>query len=189
MKMRFPHLESHDELLQWKEKYDREEIAYTGGEEERLGARFRSKRFATKEDLVQIIKWKFQGRLAGRQVRILNLFTRQNEASVKRLTRLAFAAEDDAVKLTFLLQMQGIGTALSSVVLAFYDPQNYGILDSHAWRGLFGSQEPRGLSQSQRHAIHYFMCLRQISDLVKLPCRDIEKAIFKWHLDESKKMI
>jgi len=34
----------------------------------------------------------------------------------------------------------GVGAATISVVLAFYDPKNYGVFDRHVWREVFGRE-------------------------------------------------
>src|SRR3989338_9515192 len=62
-----------EEIIFWKEKYDNEEDSYNKGEEWDLRASFNKNGFMSKEDLVRIMKWKFQGRLKGRQKIMLNL--------------------------------------------------------------------------------------------------------------------
>jgi hypothetical protein len=90
---------------------------------------------------------------------------------------LAFTYEDDEIRLKLLRTINGVGTSLSSVILAFYDPQRYGVLDIHAWRGLFGRNEKLDFAQ-RKHALRFFARLREISAETGLPCRDIEKAYF-----------
>jgi len=176
------------EIVFWRDKYDKEEDLYNKGEEERLRKKFRKNRFITKTDLKTIIKWKFQGRLLGRQKRILNLLTSVEEKFIKEVSKLAFQSSEDETRLKLLSSIKGVGNALSSVILTFYDQQNYGVLDIHAWRGLFG-KEPPDIFSNTKHAIKFFTKLREISQKTGLPCRDIEKAIFKKDLDKSKTCI
>ena len=70
-----------EEILKWNERYDKEEDLYNKGTEEEIGNNLRKTGFLTKEDLIKIIQWKFQGRLLGRQKRVLNLL--QNLAEEK----------------------------------------------------------------------------------------------------------
>ena len=81
--------------------------------------------------------------------------------------------------------IKGVGPATSSVILSFYNPWKYGILDIHAWRELFGEKEPKTLFSNNKYAIKFFKKLREISKQTGLSCRDIEKAYFK-NKDEIK---
>lgn len=173
-----------NDLLFWRDKYDKEEELYIGDTEEKLRKKFRKNRFITKSDLQTIIKWKFQGRLLGRQKRFLNLLESVDEKFVKEVSSLALQNKDDQIRLKLLSSIKMVGNALSSVILTFYDPKNYGIFDIHAWRGLFG-KEPPDLFSNPKNALKFFNKLREISRKTGLPCRDIEKAIFKKDLDKT----
>lgn len=173
-----------DELLFWKNKYDKEEDLYNKGDEEELRKKFQENNFITKQDLIRIVKWKFQGRLLGRQKIIIKLLESVEESSIEEISRSAFKSKDDKIQLNLLSSIKGVGNALSSVILTFYDPQNYGILDIHAWRGLFG-KEPTDIFSNEKQAIKFFTKLREISLKTGLSCRNIEKAIFKKDYDNS----
>ena len=69
-----------EELIYWKNKYDKEEDLDNKRDEEELRKKFQENRFITKKDLVRIVKWKFHGRLKGRQNRILNLLKNTEES-------------------------------------------------------------------------------------------------------------
>jgi hypothetical protein len=120
-----------EELIYWKNKYDKEEDLDNKRDEEELRKKFQENRFITKKDLVRIVKWKFQGRLKGRQNRILNLLKNTEESFIKDVSKLALEYEDDEIRLKLFSTISGVGNAISSVILAFYDPQNYGVLDIH----------------------------------------------------------
>jgi hypothetical protein len=174
-----------EELIYWKNKYDKEEDLDNKRDEEELRKKFQENRFITKKDLVRIVKWKFQGRLKGRQNRILNLLKNTEESFIKDVSKLALENEDDEIRLKLFSTISGVGNAISSVILAFYDPQNYGVLDIHAWRRLFG-KEPVDIFSNSKRAIKFFKKLREISFETNLSCRDIEKAIYKRGLNELK---
>jgi len=173
-----------EEILYWKGKYETEEDLYTKGDEEELKEKFRKNKYLDKEDLIRIVKWKFQGRLTGRQQRLLRLIGPLESSFIQDISSLAFKTKDDEIRLKLLMIVKGVGVALASVILAFYDPQQYGVLDIHAWRGLFG-EEPKDLFTNMKHALFFFDKLRDISARVNLPCRDIEKAIFKRDIDKG----
>jgi len=173
------------EIIFWRDKYNKEEDLYNKGLEEKLRDKFQKNNQITKSDLVRIIKWKFQGRLLGRQKRILNLSNTVKNSFIKEVSKSVFKTKDDKDRLKILSSIRGVGNALSSVILTFYDPQNYGVLDIHAWRALFG-KEPKDLFSNHKKAIKFFNVLRKISLNTGLSCRDIEKALFKKDLEKQR---
>ena len=173
------------EIVFWSNRYNKEEDPHNKGLEEELRNKFQKNKLVSKSDLIKIIKWKFQGRLRGRQKIILNLLTPVKDSFIKEKSSSALKIKDDEKRLNLLSSIRGVGNALSSVILAFYDPNNYGILDIHAWRALF-SEEPKDLFSNRKNAIKFFNKLRKISFIVGLSCRDIEKALFKKDLEKSK---
>ncbi|MDP1696137.1 MAG: hypothetical protein Q8L29_04445 [archaeon] len=174
-----------DEIVFWKNKYDKEEDLYNRGDENELRKSFNEKGFMSKADLSRIIKWKFQGRLLGRQKVMLNHIKDCNSEFIEKLSKEAFQSKDDEIRITLLSNIPAVKNSLSSVILTFYDPSDYGILDIHSWRELFG-EEPKDIFSNKKRAIDFFKKLREISKNTGLSCRDIEKALFKKNLDENK---
>ena len=116
----------------------------------------------TKEDLIKIHKWKFQGTLVGRQKRMLNLIKDFPSQTIEELSKEAFNLNDENEKLKLLSKIPSVGNSLSSVILTFYDPQNYGILDIHSWRELFG-EEPKDIFSNKQRLLDFLRKLREIS--------------------------
>jgi len=175
-----------EELLFWSNRYDREARAYDSSIEKELGRKFRENGFVTKSDLKKIIRWKFQGRLSFRQSRFLRMLEDADETSIIETSRAALSSRNDETRLRLLSTIRCVGNALSSVILTFYDPQNYGVLDIHAWRSLFNEKEPSNLSTDVKSACLYFARLRDISSRTSLSCRDVEKALFTKDLYHNK---
>jgi len=175
------------DILYWRNKYNKDEDLYNKGDEEELGVRFQKNRCMTKADLERIVKWKFQGRLRGRQKRILNLLQNAKNDFIVDISKLAFKTDEEKERIRLLTSIRGVGNALASVILTFFDPQKYSILDIHAWREVFKEKEPSNVFSSSKQAIKFFDKLREISKTTGFSCRDIEKAMFKKHLDESKR--
>ncbi|MDD2287439.1 MAG: hypothetical protein PHY55_01255 [Bacteroidales bacterium] len=167
-----------DLLIHWLNRYNDEEDFYNKGDEERLGEKFRQNSFIEKRDLVEVLKWKFQGRLKGRQIRLERLVDEMDEDYIKDVSALAFKSKDDQLKLKLLSTIDGIGLSVATVILSFYDPQNYGIIDIHSWRGLFNEKEPNDIFTNTKKVILFFDSLRYLSKEYNLSCRDIEKAYF-----------
>ncbi len=60
----------------------------------------------------------------------------------------------------------------------------YGILDIHVWRELYG-KEPKSLFQSNQNYLILLSTLRKAAQEYKLQVRTLKKALFKKNLDES----
>jgi hypothetical protein len=175
-----------EELIFWKEKYDKENNSLNQTEEEQLRKSFQEKGFMSKEDFIRILKWKFQGRLVGRQKRMLNLIKDYDSRQIEQLSKKAFNSNQDEIRIDLLSQIPSIKNSLSSVILTFYNPQGYGILDIHSWRELFG-KEPKDIFSNKKKVIIFFNKLREIAKETNLSCREIEKALFKKNIDKDKK--
>lgn len=178
-----------EEILFWRDKYDKEEDLYNKGDESSLRRKFQKNCYMGKGDLERIVKWKFQGRLKGRQKRTLNLLQNVKDDFIIDISKLAFRVDSDEERIKLLSSIRGVGNALSSVILTFFDPQNYGILDIHSWRELFKEKEPVDVFSNPKQAAKFFRKLRSVSAGLGLSCRDVEKAMFKKNLDESKEKV
>jgi len=168
----------------WAKRYDRESPWWIEREKE-IGNHLRAARELSKADLIEVIEWKFKD-LKGRQTRVTRYAKRTDDLVLKKVTRLVFDLMDkkyDEYKLNLLCIFDGIGVAIASVILTFYDPQNYGVFDIHVWRELFG-KEPKNLFTT-KNCLCLFSGLRTISKKHRLPARIIEKALFKKNYDKG----
>ena len=171
---------NRNEIIYWRDKYDRDEDQYDTGLEEKLRKKFSTSECATKHDIEEIIGWKFQGRLKGRRNLNLARITDLDEWVIESITKLAFQVDGDRLKLKLLTAMDGVGLSVASVILAFHDPERYGVLDFHAWHGLFATDKK---IFTEGDCLRFLEKLREKAAFVDLPCRDIEKAYFKRDLD------
>lgn len=62
---------------------------------------------------------------------------------IQRVTEAALLIDDPVTQLKILKSIPGIGLATGTVVLAFYDPQHYGIRDRYIHDEFFG--KPRSI--------------------------------------------
>ena len=178
-----------EEILKWNDRYNREEELYNKVEDE-IGKTLREQGFLTKENLVKIIKWKFQGRLLGRQKRILNFIQDISEEEIERVSKEAFSIEGDILKLEKLRTFKGVGVALASVILSFYNPQKYYIYDIHVYDEIFKTNaqtRPNNMFSNTKYFFDILEKIREMSEKYNLPVRLIEKALFKKNLEENKK--
>ena len=173
-----------EELLEWKRKYDSEEDQHNKGDEERIGEKLRKNKFMTKKDFIEILKWKFQGRLLGRQKIMLNVLGDFPTEKIEKISKEAFSSNNNYERLELLSEIPAVQNSLASVILTFYDPENYGILDIHTWRELFGP-EPQDIFTNRKKAVGFFKKIQDLAKSNEMTCRDIEKALFKKNLDDK----
>jgi thermostable 8-oxoguanine DNA glycosylase len=125
--------------------------------------------------------------LEGRKNRELKLVAKIDEQVLKKVSNLVFNlnTSQDIYKIKILSALYGIGPAVASTILTFFDPKNYGVFDVHVWREVFGKE-----SKNPFTAENYVKLLSKLREIAKregLEVRTIEKALFKKNYDEGKK--
>jgi len=172
-----------DDILRWAKKYDTEYIWWFQKERE-IGDRLRANKVLTKADLVEVVEWKFKD-LEARKKRILGLVRMNEDADVRRTSSHIFGlgSKDDSYKVDSLCILHGVGPAVASTILTFYNPKEYGVFDIHIWRELFG-KEPENLFTTENY-IRLLFKLRDIANRYELDVRTVEKAFFKKNYDRA----
>ena len=165
----------------WSRKYDKDQ-GWLAQRERELGARFRKQKVMTQADLVQVVEWKFND---DEKLRVLELAARNDEALLARVSSQVFnlPVVDDAFRMNCLMMLQGVSPVLASVVLAFFDPRQYGVFDVYAWRALLRNEPPNLFSTVNYLKLH--STLRKTAAKHNLEVRTVEKALVKKKLDES----
>lgn len=125
--------------------------------------------------------------MEGRKNRELKLVAKIDEQVLKKVSNLVFNlnTSQDIYKIKILSALYGIGPAVASTILTFFDPKNYGVFDVHVWREVFGKE-----SKNPFTAENYVKLLSKLREIAKregLEVRTIEKALFKKNYDEGKK--
>ena len=172
-----------EELLQWNKKYDRDHPWWTE-KEKQLGDKFRRTKELTKDDLIQVVEWKFKD-LKGRKERVLRFIAKNTDSLVRRISSDVFSTtlKDDSNRIDRLQMLDGVGPALASTILAFYDPKKYAVFDIHVWREMYG-KEPENLFTTENY-LKLLADLRRIANKCNLDVRTVEKALFKKNIDEA----
>ncbi|MDQ1281048.1 MAG: hypothetical protein QG670_2312 [Thermoproteota archaeon] len=85
---------------------------------------------------MKIVERKFGG-LKGRKRLFLNIINPLDESDIKRISRDALNSVDERVRIESLRKLKGVKNTLSSVILTFLDPENYGGFDIHSYDELF----------------------------------------------------
>jgi hypothetical protein len=172
------------DFLMWSKKYDKDNSRLAQKEQE-LGAKFRRNKQLTKEDLLQVIEWKFQGSEQKKQ-RILEAASKNLDESVRQISSQVFnvPTEEDTFRINSLIMINGVSPVIASVILAFFDPKRYGLFDAKVWRALLGN-EPPNLYSTQNY-LKFLIALRKTAAKQNLDARTIEKACYQKSVDEAK---
>ncbi|NLE06719.1 MAG: hypothetical protein GX638_18205 [Crenarchaeota archaeon] len=173
------------DILRWSRKYDKDQGWWVQKEFE-LGAKFRRLRFFSCEDLAQVVEWKYKDASEEKKKRLLDVIIQNDEAAVNRISGQVFNVQgnEDGYRMNCLTMLNGVSPVIASVVLAFFDPKQYGVFDVHVWRALLGN-EPANLFTIQNY-LKLLTAIRKTASKHNLDARTIEKAFYKKHLDEKK---
>ena len=172
------------DFLLWSRKYDKT-FGWQAQRERELGSKFRKAKALTLFDLAQVIEWKFKEE-PEKKTRILALVARNDEKTVNRLSSQALSIPscEDAYRMSCLTLLEGISPVLASVILAFFDPKQYSVLDILVWKALLGNPPPNLLTT--QNYLKLLAAIRKTAAKQKLEVRTIDKALYKKSLDESK---
>jgi hypothetical protein len=172
------------DFLIWSRKYDKA-FGWQAQRERELGAKFRKNKALTCKDLASIVEWKFKDD-AERLSRSLALVARNDEAKVSRLSSQALSIPGckDGYRMNCLTLLEGVSPILSSVILAFFDPKQYCILEAYTWKALLGNIPPN--MQTTQNYLVLLAVIRKTAAKQNLDVRVIDKAFFKKGFDETK---
>jgi hypothetical protein len=167
----------------WSRKYDKA-FGWMAQRERELGAKFRKNKALTCRDLAAVVEWKFKDD-PEKLARAQELVARNPEERVQRITSqtLSIPNADDTYRLNCLTTLEGISPVIASIILAFFDPKNYGIFDQAVWKGLLGNA-PSGLYTPQNY-IRFLAAMRKTAAKHNLDARIIDKALYKKSVDAS----
>ena len=171
------------DFLKWSQKYDKDQ-GWLAQRERELGARFRRLKVMSGADLAMVVEWKFKDDEEKKR-RVLELVARNDEASIARVSSQAFnlPLNDDACRMNCLMMLEGVSPVLASVILAFFDPKQYGLFDVYAWRALLGNEVPNLFSAA--NYLRLLLALRKTAAKHNLDVRTVEKALVEKKLDEA----
>jgi hypothetical protein len=171
------------DFLMWNRKYDKA-FGWQAQRERELGSKFRKNKVLTCKDLASIVEWKFKDD-AEKKTRSLELVARNDEANVSRLTGQALSVPgcEDSYRMNCLTLLEGVSPVLASVILTFFDPKQYCILDNYTWKALLGNVPPN--MQTTQNYLKLLAAIRKSAAKQNLDVRVIDKALFKKGSDES----
>ena len=121
------------EILKWGKKYDKDQGWWVQKENE-LGTKFRKLKILTRDDLIQIVEWKFKDVSEEKRKRITEAVIKNDESMIERISSQVFniPGNEDAYRVNSLTMLNGVSPVLASVILAFFDPKQYGVFARYA---------------------------------------------------------
>ena len=172
------------DFLMWSRKYDKA-FGWQAQRERELGAKFRKNKAFTVADLASVVEWKFCDE-PEKKARSLALVARNDEANVNRLSSQALSIPgcEDGYRMSCITLLEGVSPVLASIILTFFDPKQYCILDGYAWKALLGTPPPN--MQSTQNYLVLLAVIRKTAAKQNLDVRVIDKAFYKKGHDESK---
>jgi hypothetical protein len=130
----------------------------------------------TRHEFIEVCSWKTK--------RSRSRVVRNTEEDVVEATRFALAAESERLRILIPMTLSGIQWATSSVLLHFGHKDRYPILD---WRAL----EALGVTESVSYTLPfwnaYVVACRAIDDKTGFGMRIIDRAMWQWSKERSKK--
>ena len=172
------------DFLIWSRKYDKA-FGWQAQRERELGAKFRKNKSFSVADLAAVVEWKFKDD-SEKKTRTLALVTRNEEATVSRLSSQALSIPscEDSYRMNCITLLEGVTPVIASIILTFFDPKQYCILDAYTWKALLGNP-PTGMQTTQNYLV-LLSAIRKTAAKQKLDVRVIDKALFKKGFDEAK---
>jgi hypothetical protein len=139
--------------------------------------RVKKDRVLTKQELISICHWK--------SPRALLLIEQNHPATVRSLTRKAFATRSEQARIAYLTGLRGVGLPMASAILTLVDPKRYGVIDIRVWQLLFSLKSvrsnPDGIGFNFQNWYHYLCILRHHAKRLGVKVRQVERTIFLCH--------
>jgi len=172
------------DFLTWSRKYDKA-FGWQAQRERELGAKFRKNKAFTVADLASVVEWKFRDD-PEKKARTLALVARNDESNINRLSSQALSIPgcEDGYRMNCITLLEGVSPVLASIILTFFDPKQYAILDGYTWKALLGNPPPN--MQTTQNYLRLLEVIRKTAAKQNLDVRVIDKALFRKGFDESR---
>ena len=131
--------------------------------------------YLTKDEFLEICRRKSQ-RTAGLQ-------RRNSAGQIERVSREVFGTDYEKRRIERLTSLHGVGIPTASAILAFTDPERYGIIDIRVWQLLYRYRvvtvRPSGTSFTFENWYTYLMKLRYFAEKRRTTARLVELTLFE----------
>jgi hypothetical protein len=141
----------------------------------RLKPRIRRSRRLTKDQLVEICRWKAT-RSAGNALR-------NDPAYVERITALSFSTSNERARIELLTLLDGVGWPTASVILHFFHKGRYPILD---YRALWSLRAKPPRKYTFDFWWRYTLYCRGIAGKASVRMRTLDKALWQYSQERQR---
>ena len=157
---------SESQVARWAERYSYME---DDGLREKLRPAVLARGFLKKSEFLRICEWKTQ--------RTKSRCARNEEFTVRTVTRAAFATGDESLKMDLLRTLAGVSWPTGSTLLHFCDARPYPILDYRALWSLGHRATPH---YTMDFWLEYLAFTRQLAKRLKLDIRTLDRALWQF---------
>lgn len=169
-----------DAIRTWSERYDEAYDDDLHAIESRIHEVLSEQLYLTRDQLEEVVRWKLNG-MPGRREGNIDRVRTVSDEFVRRVSEAALLVDDPTVQLKTLTSIPGVGPATATVILAFYDPENYGVGDRYIINEFFG--EDRTMRVTDYPTILAELRTRNPADF---DSRIVEKAYYqKYRVDND----
>lgn len=130
--------------------------------------------FVTKEQAIQILKWK--------SPRPLRHYETNSDKDFREISKLAFESKEEKVRMHILTALNGVNYPAASAILMFYDRTQYPIIDIRVWKQLYKAglvtTNARGQGFRLKEWEKYLEIIRAFAKSTNLTARQVEKRLF-----------
>jgi hypothetical protein len=151
---------------------------FPAGDDGRLhevGVAVLARGYYTREEFIEVCAWK--------TVRSRPKVSGNTEAAVVRATGLAIGTEDESVRMTALLELDGVGVPTASTLLYCAFPDHYPILDVRALESL-------GVKPRSQYPLSFWLgyldACRELSQQAGVSVRTLDKALWQHSKERSR---
>lgn len=131
--------------------------------------------YYTREEFIEVCAWK--------TVRSRPKVSGNTEAAVVRATGLAIGTEDESVRMTALLELDGVGVPTASTLLYCGFPDHYPILDVRALESL-------GVKPRSQYPLSFWLgyldACRELAQQAGVSLRTLDKALWQHSKERSR---
>ncbi|MGZ4187106.1 MAG: hypothetical protein ACXVFQ_02805 [Solirubrobacteraceae bacterium] len=140
-----------------------------------IGVAVLARGYYTREEFIEVCAWK--------TVRSRPKVSSNAEAAVVRATGAAIATEDEAARMTALLELDGVGVPTASTLLYCAFPDDYPILDVRALESL--GVKPRSMYPLS-FWLGYLDACRELAQRAGVSVRTLDKALWQHSKERSR---
>jgi hypothetical protein len=135
----------------------------------------RARGYYTRAEFIEVCAWK--------TVRSRPKVAANSETAVVDATGRALAATDETIRITSLLELEGVGVPTASTLLYFAFPDDYPILDIRALESL--GVKPRS-QYPVSFWLGYLAACRQIASGAGVSVRTLDRALWQYSKELSR---